>query len=303
VARAGGESVLGLVFFGSRKTDAGHNPWSAFDLFVLTRGYLPFYQALRECGLLGRSPALVAALNTVLPPNQVSVRVACEDGHERRAKCSVIRLDTFLRETSARRRDHFCIGRLFQPVALVSARDETTQRLILDGLASAHALTYQWVRPYLPEWFDVDDYCRTALGVSMAGEIRPEPGGRADALWAAQAADQRKVFAILLRDLAATGELRRRDDGRYALARPAGWLERLRSRSYFGWSRVRATARWLKYTVTFEGWLEYIVQKVQRHSGQQMKLTPRERRWPLVFLWPRVVRYLRQKSRPAGGRP
>jgi hypothetical protein len=64
---------------------------------------------------------------------------------------------------------------------------------------------------------------------------------------------------------------------------------------------VRATARWAKYIVTFDDWLEYILRKARRHSGQDIVLTPRERRLPLVFLWPRVIRYLRHKDQQGRG--
>jgi hypothetical protein len=49
--------------------------------------------------------------------------------------------------------------------------------------------------------------------------------------------------------------------------------------------------------VTFDDWLEFILRKARRHTGQPIELTPRERRLPLVFLWPRVFRYLRHKDR------
>jgi hypothetical protein len=48
--------------------------------------------------------------------------------------------------------------------------------------------------------------------------------------------------------------------------------------------------------VTFEGWLDFLVRKARRHTGEDIVLTPRERRLPLVFLWPRVIRYLRDKD-------
>ena len=86
--------------------------------------------------------------------------------------------------------------------------------------------------------------------------------------------------------------------GVYALARRATALSRLRSRLYFQWSLVRATARWAKYVVTFEDWLEFMLHKVRRHSGQTIELTERERRMPLIFLWPRVIDYLRHKDKP-----
>jgi hypothetical protein len=154
------------------------------------------------------------------------------------------------------------------------------------------------VRPWLPARFDVADYCRTLLRVSYAGEIRPEPEGRAEALWRAQEDYLRPVYSVLLEALQARGDLVRPEPGTYALALPANAWARVRSRLYFKWSLVRATARWAKYIVTFEDWLEFLLRKARRHSGQAIELTERERRMPLIFLWPRVIDYLRHKDKP-----
>ena len=51
--------------------------------------------------------------------------------------------------------------------------------------------------------------------------------------------------------------------------------------------------------VTFDDWLDFIVRKARRHTGEDIVLTERERRMPLVFLWPRVIHYLRHKDRRA----
>ena len=67
-------------------------------------------------------------------------------------------------------------------------------------------------------------------------------------------------------------------------------------------SIVRSTTRWLKHTVTFEGWLDYIVRKVSRHTGEPIELTDRERRWPWVFLWGRLFAFLRTKNRKGSPR-
>ena len=79
--------------------------------------------------------------------------------------------------------------------------------------------------------------------------------------------------------------------------RPVDARERLCLELYFRRSIVRATSRWLKHIVTFEGWLDYILRKANRHTGEPIELTDRERRWPLVFLWGRLFRYLRTKNR------
>jgi hypothetical protein len=297
VAEAGGPDVRAVVFFGSRKSRARPDPWSAYDFFVLVRGYRGFYRALRAAGRQRRPSWLMAALNGVLPPNQISLTVAGSGGAAAHAKCAVVSLSTFARETSARRRDHFFLGRLFQPTEVVFAADAEAAQEVIDGLTRAHDLTLDWARPWLPERFDVDAYTRRLLQVSYRGEIRPEPAGRADALWEAQRDGLRAAYRVLLAERAARGDLREVEAGVYALAHPAGTGERWRRALYFRGSLVRATVRWLKHIVTFEGWLDFIVRKARRHSGQEIELTPRERRWPLVFLWPRVFRYLRHKDR------
>jgi hypothetical protein len=207
-------------------------------------------------------------------------------------------MDALLRETSARRRDHFCAGRLFQPAEVAFARDEAAADVVLDALTSAHRITYEWARPFLAPEFDAAVYASTLLSVSMAAEIRPEKAGRADALFESQRDYHGGVYPALLAELHGKGELVSTGGAGYALARPAGAWERARLRAFFRWSLLRATARWAKYVITFDGWLEYILHKAQRHTGQDIALDARERRWPLVFIWPRILRYFRDKDRP-----
>jgi hypothetical protein len=298
VVEAGGEAVRAVVFFGSRKTKARPDAYSAYDLFVVVSAYTPFYLSLRANGRLRHRPALGAALNAWLPPNQVSLPVILADGTRVLAKCAVVSDAAMQRGTSSARKDHFMAGRLFQPTEILYAADPQAEDAILDALVSAHAVTYDWARPWLPARFDVAEYCRTLLRVSYAGEIRPEPEGRAEALWRAQEDYLRPVYSVLLQALQARGDLAATEGGAYALARPSTALARGRSRLYFKWSLVRATARWAKYVVTFEDWLEFLLRKARRHSGQVIELTERERRMPLIFLWPRVIDYLRHKDKP-----
>ena len=293
----GGAATRAILFFGSRKTQARPDAWSAYDFFVIVERYRPFYDALRAHGALRRPSGLVAALNGPLPPNQIGLTLGAPGERTARAKCAVVSAAAFARETSPQRRDHFFLGRLCQQTEVVFAADEASRERVVEALASAHALTYAWVRPWLPDRFDVGTFCRTFLRVSYSAEIRPEPDGRADALWEAQREYLAAVYGVLLRELHAAGDLVLHEPGTYGLARPAGRGERLRLSAYFWRSKIRATLRWAKYVVTFDDWLEFILRKATRHSGQAFELTPRERRFPLLFLWPRVFRYLRHKDR------
>ncbi len=295
-AESGGDAVSAVLFYGSRKTGAAPDPWSAYDFFVLTSDDRAFYREMKARGQLRRSPGLVAALNGMLPPNQVSVRDG-GGGAAPFAKCSVIRLDTLEEETSPRRRDHFCAGRLFQPTTLAFARDATAAARVAECAVAAHRATWEWVRPWLPPAFDAREYCLTALRVSLGREIRPEPSGRADALFAAQRDYLVPVYQSLLEELAASGALAPAGEGRFAATSPVERSERRRIEAYFRRSKARATTRWFKYMFTFDDWLEYIVRKAERHGGEKVELSARERRWPLVFLWPRVFDYLKHKDR------
>jgi hypothetical protein len=299
LANACGQELEAVVFFGSRRTGASHaNAHSAYDAFVVVREYRSFYERLRSAGLTGKRPGLMAQVSRWLPPTQYSLRFPEEGVH---LKAAVIRLDTYRRETSPRRRDHFCSGRLFQPSRVLYAAGPEARDAVVAGLVEAHRATWTWARPWLPAVFDAESYGVSALRVSMSWEIRPEPHGRADALWAAQRQEQVAVFGVLLEELREAGELRAVGERLFAPSRPLGGLERLRLDLYFRRSLVRATARWLKHVVTFEGWLDYILRKANRHAGEPIELSDRERRWPWVFLWGRLFRYLRTKDEK--GRP
>ena len=294
---ATGPALAGLVFFGSLRTGAVRaNAWSAYDLFVVVEGYRTFYDSLRRAGLTGKRAGIMALVSGWLPPSQCSLRFEPEGIL---VKATVVRYDTYRRETSPRRRDHFCIGRLFQPTRILHARDEAARAGILDGLVEAHRETWAWARPWLPPRFDAEAYGLAALRTSMRWEVRPEPAGRADSLWEAQRLAQVPVFEALLHELAGRGEVVAAPGapGWVTPTRPVGVLERARLEVYFRRSIVRSTARWLKHVVTFEGWLDYIVRKASRHGGTPIELSERERRWPLVFIWGRVFRYLRTKNR------
>jgi hypothetical protein len=292
LAAAAGETLVGLSFFGSRRTGAARvDAWSAYDLFVVVTAYRPFYAALRRAGLVRRAPWLLALASRFLPPTQVSLRFPEQGVH---IKGSVIDLGAFERETGSGRHDHFCIGRLFQPTLLLGTRDAAARDRLLAALLSALRETWGWSRPWLPPSFDAEGYGRSALATSMQWEVRPEPAGRAEQLWQAQRALQVPVLEALLGELAAAGAVvgAPTTPGLWSPARPVTGLERARRSMYFRLSIVRATARWLKHMVSFEGWLDYIVQKASRHTGEEIRLSERERRFPLVFLWGRVFRHI-----------
>src|SRR5690606_6153940 len=165
---------------------------------------------------------------------------------------------------------------------------------VVDSLLEARARTFDWGRAYLPPRFDVDSYCRVLLETSFGAEVRPEGPERISALLAAQRETMVRMYAELLRSLA-DKRILAREGNVYTDRDPPGVLGRLRTGLYFRRSKLRATLRWLKYMALYDDWQDYLLRKLERRSGVHVELTERERRWPLIFLWPKAIRYLRTR--------
>ncbi|HSU95216.1 MAG TPA: hypothetical protein VLI43_16030 [Gemmatimonadaceae bacterium] len=289
-----GAGMVAVIHYGSHAQHSDARRESAFDFFVIVDRYHDAYESLARTVGTSFSPGTASLLNHVLPPNVVAV-----NDNSRvpplAAKCAVLSLRDLQRECSLRARDHFVRGRLFQYVQLAWARDVDARAMVTNAIIDARVGTFTWGLASLPPTFDAEQYFRALLERSFSGEIRPERGGRIDALLGAQREVVVCVYDALLQQLGRERILEKRGNV-YQLTNPVRALQRLRTSWYFRSSKVRATARWSKYVITYDNWLDYVLRKVARRSGVTIELTARERRWPLIFLWPKAIQYLR--SRP-----
>jgi hypothetical protein len=295
IASAFGPNTAAVLHYGSHVHAAGHPHDSAYDFFVVVDENAAAFRHFTRQMRPRFSAGTATLLSRVLPPNIVAVRLnGSTGGATVNAKCAILSARQLVRTCAPRSQDHFTKGRLFQPVRLAWVRDAACRTLVEDALVSARAGTLEWVRPHLPAEFDIEAYCRTLLRTSYAGEIRPETSDRAEQLFQAQRCGLIALYEPLLRDLAVQGTLLPSGGG-YREARPPSRGERARLQFYFKRSKARATARWFKYIWLYDGWLEYIHRKVERRGGTVIELTPREKQWPLLFLWPKAIRFLRSR--------
>lgn len=292
LARSFGPTTVAVVQYGSRLRPADARPESAHDFFVVLGRHLPGYRSLSATVGTRYPPWLAAGLNHLLPPNVVSVTFVGPSG-ARVAKCAVLGLGQLERACSKHPPDHFVRARLIQDVRLAWVRDAAAGERVRRAVACARATTFDWGRPFLPPRFDAESYARTLLRVSYETEVRPEGAARIDELVRAQRAQIAGVYGPLLEDRVARGQLAREAQGYRDLAPPSAFA-RARVRLFFSWSKARSTLRWIKYVALYDDWLDYVVRKVERRSGTPMVLTERERRWPLLFLWPRAFRFIFQ---------
>jgi cytochrome P450 len=289
---AAGGAIDAVIFYGSNLHGAGPGSGSAVDLVVVVSRYDVFYRELHLAGMLHRSPGTFVLLARVLPPNSISVRNRAGD----QAKCLVVSRAHLAAALGTRRRDHMLVARLVQQVELIHARDEATRAGIAAEMEGARHDVLRWLAPFLDEVFDAQHAARRMLEVCYSAELRPEAVNRAAVIFERQRSFLCAWMSAVLERGAAAGALTSAGrTGWYRFASRPGRTAALRIRAYLAWSNARVTARWFKHAVTFDGWLDYIAAKVERRTGSPVELSARERRWPAVFLWPRVVRTLVQR--------
>lgn len=295
LAEAFGPSTLAVIHYGSHAQGRKPRADSAFDYFVVVERYHDAYASLRSQVGTHYGPWLATRLANRLPPNVIAVTQPIPEGTPRRAKCCVISRAHFDWACSPRAWDHFCQGRLMQHVVVEWVRNEAAAAMVTAALASVRTHTIRWVRPSLPAVFSTEDYLVAALQRSLAGEIRPESADHSRTLMAAQQAALGPLYHTVFNGYIDQEILEEVAPDRFRLRQPVSAWERFRVALYFQHSKVRATTRLLKHVVLYDGWLDYIVRKVERSGNAPVELTERERRWPLIFLWPRVFRFLRTR--------
>ena len=287
-------SIRCVLLYGSHLLKTNPDRHSAIDFVLVVDEYRPFYQALRSAGQLSRPVGLMSALANVLPPNVIALAPDGPDGGL--AKCLVVSAAHLESALGAQPKDHFLLGRLVQRIGYLWARTEADDTWVRGVVSGAHARVLQWMAPYLTEPVDAAGLGRRMLEVCYQGEVRPEAKNRSDRVFEAQSDHMITALRPVLEAAVSTGRMQR-DGDRFVLTRPVKTSDRARWRRHFLRSKVRSTSRWLKHMLTFDNWLPYVTRKVERHTGRKIHLTLLERRFPLLFLWPRAIHVLTTRPR------
>ena len=270
----GRDRVAAVVHYGSclTRTDAAD---SEPDFYVLVDRLRDWHE--------GQLPVL---LNLVLPPSIYHPTFQV-DGKPRTSKVCVVAGWQLRRETSEEASDLYHLGRFSKPMGLVYARDVGARRLLVEAQASAFELLTPLALTQLGPRFTLEEFLLALLGLSYMSEQRITEPTKIKRLL-----EQHEEHLLELgRHALALAMTRRSDLGEVDAgyhqapsASDAARLERLLARS-----RRRAFARWPKHIVTFDGWLDYLLAKLERNSGIRLELTPAQRRHPVLLAWPRML--------------
>ena len=256
------DRVLGFVYYGSSLRDLD-DPEKMLDFYVLVDSY----RATHGWGWR-------ALTNRLIPPVVYYLEKKDADGVLSTCKYSIITLDEFERRCS----DSFLSqvwGRFSQPCALLGAIDDRMGERIIKARSQAVMRLASETAPLFDEPVSANAFWGRAFYESYRTELRPESDdGRAREI-VARYEDRYESLCEALFGPA--------DDGLYpvhsysGVGSPTRWfLRRLIGRPL-------AALRVLNSAATFDGGLDYVLRKVERHSGVTIEVTEAQRRHPVLW--------------------
>lgn len=270
-----GGAVNAILYYGSCMRNK--DPFNGIvDLYLVTDGYRAVYPSKFR-----------AFLNWVLPPNVFYKEMVVGD-RTLRVKYNVLSTADLHRGLSSRAMHSYFWGRFTQPVEILWCRNETIRSEVEACLGLAAKTFLERVLPAVADSGSVSDLWAHGLRLSYAAELRTEAPGRAQELvdYDLQHYVEISVAAApsLRFPLEITGAGK---TARYAATIPAS----RRFFGRFGWvvrrvqGKVLSVARLLKALFTFDGGLDYVAWKLERHTGQAVEIPDRVRKYPLIFVW------------------
>jgi hypothetical protein len=231
-------------------------------------------------------------LARVLPPNVYQIHHGSPPD-EIRAKVAVLTLDRF--EVAVKRDFHsYFWARFAQPCGILYTRDKKVQSRMIQAICQASKTFACRVTPRLPASFDAGQLWANGLGLTYQCELRSEPAGHAEKLFGYWPDYYQRLTSALAGlelgfvDAGTAGHFDNYSSNKARRWAPASWwLRRVQG-------KVLSTLRILKAALTFDDALDYLLWKIQRHSGVYIEPTQLQRNFPLFFAWPLLYRLWRR---------
>ncbi|MEE9394936.1 MAG: hypothetical protein V3W41_20800 [Planctomycetota bacterium] len=239
--------------------------------------------------------------NACLPPNVFYLEIESE-GQRHRAKYALLDVDDLDRYTRPDCLQPYFWGRLAQPVAVVWSAGPESKTRLEDLLQQAQSTMLAKIAPRIALPAATTQLWSQGLADSYRTEFRAEKKqGRASEL-AAFASDhyrdatERHAMSIGGTFSYAPDRDEALNPGEPLATAPAALL----MRQYSAWDRRKSAVAWLlrriqgrilqvmrlsKAAWTFDGGIEYLLWKIERHSGVRVEPGPLTRKHPLLLGW------------------
>jgi hypothetical protein len=270
-----GDAARGILFYGSCLR-SGDDLDGLVDLYLLVDNYRSAFTSRWQ-----------AVLNSLLPPNVYYLELKFE-GLVVRTKYAVLSMADFQKGTSMRWFHSYLWGRFCQPTGLLYARDEAVANDVLNCFAQSVLTFVRRVLPQATDEFTAQQLWSRGLTLSYSAELRSEKPEKRARLYDAAPQYYEEVTRLAVDAIAdpieiedSSGQRRYRQQVSARKRFVSRWAWKLRC-----WQgKLLSVLRLLKAALTFEGGVDYILWKIERHSGVKVEVEPRLKRRPLLAMW------------------
>lgn len=233
----------------------------------------------------------------LLPPNVYHIHHQAKDAdnsvHESRAKYALLTLNRFRHAMQHDFHSYFW-ARFAQPCEVLYARDEAVETVLTEAFKAASATFLRRVLPAMEDDFTSSELWTRGLFLTYQCELRTESSNRGDSIYDFNPEYYDGVTRFFARDNKTISFAE--TDGQYHnqcsnfsrnLSRLTWWLRRIQG-------KLLSVLRLSKAALTFNEPLQYLLWKIERHTGIYIEPTPRQLKYPLIFAWPLLWRLRRR---------
>ena len=260
-----GTALLAIVFYGSCVRTKQYQD-AVLDFYVVVNCYREAYNKISY-----------SVLNKLLPPNVFFMQVNV-NGQSYQAKYAVVSQADLDKNTGMRAFHPYFWARFAQPFKLIFSQSDAVSEWVLkiqkqaintflSKTSNSHNLSTQprdiWVH---------------GLTLTYATELRAESSNRPELIYT-----QNELYYSGIDCLLSIKKS-------HQFINQCLWL----LRKVYG--KFISMLRLLKALATFDNGVEYIAWKIQRHSKEEIEITPRLKKYPWLFCWPLIWRLYRSKK-------
>lgn len=264
------KSLVAVIFYGSCMHTREYSD-SMLDFYVVVDNYHSAY-----------SSRWYAVANKVLPPNVFYLQVNLE-GQAYRAKFAVMSKSGLLAGVSKTSFHSYFWARFTQPLSFIYVRDQDVKSWITDIQYLAVNTFTSTVIPMLSDEFTSQELWVKGLQLTYSAELRTETKQRAVTIYQSNCEYYDGISKTLL-------------PGENESYRSTGKLNfsSLRWKIRIVVGKILSVLRLMKATTTFANGVDYIAWKIQRHTGEEIEISDKLRKYPWIYCWPVLLRLYKE---------
>lgn len=274
IKRKHGTALLAILVYGSwlrGKRD------TMLDFYVLVEDYHTLDSAWQ--GWMCR----------LLPPNVYHIHHTSdnpdEDNQELRAKYALLTLNRFRHAMQHDFHSYFW-ARFAQPCEVLFVRDEKTRTVLTAAFDVASSTFLRRALPAMGDRFSSGELWTRGLSLTYQCELRTESSDRGGSIYTFNPEHYDSVTQAFARknttlSIPESNDVYNNQLGRFTrkLSPLAWWVRRVQG-------KLLSALRLFKAAFTFNEPLEYLLWKIERHTGIYIEPTQRQLSHPLIFAWP-----------------